>query len=87
MVCTTGKTEINYETKTAGGCGVAPFSSLPPFLSSQPRSARNAQRRLKSKADPVAFYGIQWLTAHSVVSCSGHAYVTNANIRALPDKA
>ncbi|EAA1524946.1 hypothetical protein E1K98_12955 [Salmonella enterica subsp. enterica serovar Fluntern] len=66
MVCTTGKTEINYETKTAGGCGVAPFPSLPPFLSSQPRSARNALRRLKRKADTGAFYGLKPLTARSV---------------------
>ncbi|AUV25199.1 hypothetical protein C3411_04990 [Citrobacter freundii complex sp. CFNIH5] len=49
MVCTTGKTEINYETKTAGGCGVAPFPSLTPFLSLMPRRTRNALRRLKRK--------------------------------------
>ncbi|ECC7842300.1 hypothetical protein DD978_20025 [Salmonella enterica] len=66
MVCTTGKTEINYETKTAGGCGVAPFSSLPPLLSWQPRSARNALRRLKRKADSLALYGLKPLTARSV---------------------
>ena len=29
MICTTRKTEIILNTKTAGGCGVAPFSSLP----------------------------------------------------------
>ncbi|MBY5261269.1 hypothetical protein FP366_17660 [Enterobacter hormaechei] len=29
VFCTTGKTEIIFNTKTAGGCGVAPFSSLP----------------------------------------------------------
>ncbi|RAP70380.1 hypothetical protein ACZ87_02764, partial [Candidatus Erwinia dacicola] len=29
MFCTSGKTEIIFNTKTAGGCGVAPFSSLP----------------------------------------------------------
>ncbi|EAU2707531.1 hypothetical protein D7C04_07510 [Salmonella enterica] len=80
MVCTTGKTEINYETKTAGGCGVAPFPSLPPFLSSQPRSARNALRRLKRKADTVALYGLKPLTAHSVASGGGHICMTNANI-------
>ncbi|EAB8055732.1 hypothetical protein DTH01_19330 [Salmonella enterica subsp. enterica serovar Agona] len=29
VFCTPGKTEIILNTKTAGGCGVAPFSSLP----------------------------------------------------------
>ncbi|EBG2007850.1 hypothetical protein DM735_20510 [Salmonella enterica subsp. enterica serovar Bonariensis] len=80
MVCTTGKTEINYETKTAGGCGVAPFSSLTPFLSSQPRRTRNALRRLQSKAYFEALYRVQWLTAHSVASDGGHGYVTSATI-------
>ncbi|AVC45151.1 hypothetical protein FVB16_01650 [Escherichia coli] len=32
MFCTPGKTEIILNTKTAGGCGVAPFSSLPPLF-------------------------------------------------------
>ncbi|EBP3233889.1 hypothetical protein QQ16_03200 [Salmonella enterica] len=32
MICTTGKTEINCDLKTAGGCGVVPFSSLPPLF-------------------------------------------------------
>ncbi|ECI4749847.1 hypothetical protein DRE23_14375 [Salmonella enterica subsp. enterica] len=39
MFCTTGKTEIILNTKTAGGCGVAPFSSLPPLFRRQQTAA------------------------------------------------
>ncbi|EAN0629352.1 hypothetical protein DS596_24450 [Salmonella enterica subsp. enterica serovar Agona] len=39
VFCTTGKTEIILNTKTAGGCGVAPFSSLPPLFRRQQTAA------------------------------------------------
>ncbi|EAB2117234.1 hypothetical protein CXD66_13455 [Salmonella enterica subsp. enterica serovar Newport] len=39
VFCTTGKTEIIFNTKTAGGCGVAPFSSLPPLFRRQQTAA------------------------------------------------
>lgn len=71
MVCTKIKTEKFYETKTAGGCGVAPFPSLPSLFRGAVTAQVGRWRRDLIRGNEGRGSSVGWRTAALAASGDG----------------